>query len=222
MALALRERRTSVDPVAGMKLQRPSSSSFNWAGNFLEKSLTAPCHPLVSVVTRWHPSGTRSCRNGPLELSQRGPTLVAMDPQDHAMLEALVRHGRRGQLDQFLAQGDGCAWCRHPIRLRGYVVSSDGDGRHITYTSASLPDGVFLKACGSRSEVRCPACAQVYRGDARHLVRAGLEGGKGVSEAVAGTSCRLPHPDRTRLWCRAHHQDRWGLSQWAGSASLRP
>jgi len=70
--------------------------------------------------------------------------------------------------------------------LRGYVVSSDADGRHITYTSASLPDGVFLKACGSRSEVRCPACAQVYRGDARHLVRAGLEGGKGVSEAVAG------------------------------------
>ena len=110
-----------------------------------------------------------------------------MDPQDQTMLEALVRHGRRGQLTEFLAQGDGCAWCRHPIRLRGYVVSSDADGRHITYTSASLPDGVFLKACGSRSEVRCPACAQVYRGDARHLVRAGLEGGKGVSEAVAAS-----------------------------------
>ena len=60
-----------------------------------------------------------------------------MDPHDQTMLEALVRHGRRGQLDQFLAQGDGCAWCRHPIRLRGYVVSSDADGRHISYTSAS-------------------------------------------------------------------------------------
>jgi hypothetical protein len=93
-----------------------------------------------------------------------------MDLQDHTMLEALVRHGRRGRLHQFLAQGDGCAWCRHPIRLRGYVVSSDTGGRHIIYTSASLPDGVFLKACGSSSEVRCPACAQVYRGDARHLV----------------------------------------------------
>ena len=87
-------------------------------------------------------AGTRSCRNWPAELSHRGSTLVAMDPQDHAMLEALVRHGRRGQLDEFLAQGDGCAWCRHPIRLRGYVVSSDAVGRHITYTSASLPDGV--------------------------------------------------------------------------------
>jgi hypothetical protein len=105
-----------------------------------------------------------------------------MDPEDNAMLKALVRHGRRRQLDQFLAQGDGCGWCRHPIRLRGYVVSTSAGERRVTYTSASLPDGVLLKACGSRSEVRCPACALVYRGDARHLVRAGLEGGKGVPE----------------------------------------
>ncbi len=35
------------------------------------------------------------------------------------------------------------------------------------------------------SELRCPSCATLYRGDARHLVRAGLEGGKGVDESVA-------------------------------------
>ncbi|HXY28550.1 MAG TPA: replication initiator, partial [Acidimicrobiales bacterium] len=33
--------------------------------------------------------------------------------------------------------------------------------------------------------LQCPACASAYRGDARHLVRAGLEGGKGVDESVA-------------------------------------
>jgi uncharacterized Zn-finger protein len=108
-----------------------------------------------------------------------------MDPEDHAMLEALVRHGRRRQIDEFLLQGDGCGWCRHPIRLRGYVVVSDAGRRRISFSSASLPDGVFLKACGTRSEVRCPACAAVYRGDARHLVRSGLEGGKGVPDSVA-------------------------------------
>jgi hypothetical protein len=101
------------------------------------------------------------------------------------MLEALVRHGRRRQIDQFLIQGDGCGWCRHPIRLRGYVVASGEGERRITFSSASLPDGVFLKACGSRSEVRCPACATIYRGDARHLVRSGLEGGKGVPLSVS-------------------------------------
>ncbi len=101
------------------------------------------------------------------------------------MLEALVRHRRHDQLDDFLTQGDGCRWCRHPIRLRGFVISGRDDTRSVTFTSASQPDGVILKGCGSRSEVRCPACAEIYRGDARHLVRAGLEGGKGVPESVA-------------------------------------
>jgi hypothetical protein len=108
-----------------------------------------------------------------------------MDPDDHAMLEALVRHGRRHQIDEFLAQGDRCGWCRCPIRLRGYVVSGPVGEQAVTFSSASLPDGVVLKACGSRSEIRCPSCAAIYRGDSRHLVRAGLEGGKGVDETIA-------------------------------------
>jgi uncharacterized Zn-finger protein len=122
---------------------------------------------------------------GPSEVSQLGFTVAGMDPEDYAMLEALVRHGRRRQIDQFLLQGDGCGWCRHPIRLRGHVVSTGTGECRISFSSASLPDGVFLKACGTRSEVRCPACAAVYRGDACHLVRSGLEGGKGVPESVA-------------------------------------
>ena len=81
-----------------------------------------------------------------------------------------------------MAQGLRCGWCAHPIRLRGYVL--DGEGRTV-FSSHGFPDNVVLKACGSRSELRCPSCATLYRGDARHLVRAGLEGGKGVDEAVA-------------------------------------
>ncbi len=66
MAWALRERRTSVDPVARMNPeQRPSSSSFNWAGNVLEISLTAPCHPLVSVGMRWHALALALAEMGP-------------------------------------------------------------------------------------------------------------------------------------------------------------
>jgi hypothetical protein len=108
-----------------------------------------------------------------------------MDPDDQAMLEALVRHGRRRQIDEFLAQGDRCGRCRCPIRLRGYAVSGRAGEETVTFSSATLPDGVVLKACGSRSEIRCPSCATIYRGDSRHLVRAGLEGGKGVDEAIA-------------------------------------
>jgi len=108
-----------------------------------------------------------------------------MEPEDRAMVEALGRHSRRHQLQDFIDQGVGCGWCRHPIRLRGYATAEKDGERTIVFSSASLPDGVVLKACGSRSELQYPACAAVYRGDSRHLVRAGLEGGKGVDEAVA-------------------------------------
>ncbi len=60
-----------------------------------------------------------------------------------------------------------------------------GDDHRVVFSSHGFPDNVLLKACGSRSELRCPSCAVLYRGDARHLVRAGLEGDKGVDEAIA-------------------------------------
>jgi hypothetical protein len=101
------------------------------------------------------------------------------------MVEALWRHSRRNRLSDFLDQGAACGWCRHPIRLRGYASTETDGERTIVFSSTSLPDGVVLKACGSRSELQCPACAAIYRGDSRHLVRAGLEGGKGVDPAVA-------------------------------------
>ena len=53
------------------------------------------------------------------------------------------------------------------------------------YDSAGEPDGVLLKACGTRRESRCPSCAATYRADAYQLLAAGLQGGKGVPETVA-------------------------------------
>jgi hypothetical protein len=108
-----------------------------------------------------------------------------MDAEDRKMLEALVRHDERGQLPAFLTQGDRCGWCSHPIRLQGFAYSGPLSKLNLTFSSRSQPDGVVLKACGSRSEIRCPSCAAIYRGDSRHLVRAGLEGGKGVDESIA-------------------------------------
>ena len=45
---------------------------------------------------------------------------------------------------------------------------------------------VLLTACGNRRESRCPSCAATYRADAYQLVRAGLDGGKGVPDSIAG------------------------------------
>ena len=74
-------------------------------------------------------------------------------------------------------------YCHHPIRLAGRVEQADqatGEVRPV-YDSEREPDGVLLKACGTRRESRCPSCAATYRADAYQLLAAGLKGGKGVS-----------------------------------------
>jgi hypothetical protein len=79
-------------------------------------------------------------------------------------------------------------YCHHPIRLAGRVDQADqatGEVRTV-YDSEREPDGVLLKACGTRRESRCPSCAATYRADAYQLLAAGLKGGKGVPESVAG------------------------------------
>jgi hypothetical protein len=78
-------------------------------------------------------------------------------------------------------------YCHHPIRLAGRVEHADrttGEVRQV-YDSDREPDGVLLKACGTRREARCPSCAATYRADAYQLLAAGLRGGKGVPETVA-------------------------------------
>ena len=59
-------------------------------------------------------------------------------------------------------------YCHHPIRLAGRVEQADrttGEVRQV-YDSEREPDGVLLKACGTRRESRCPSCAATYRADA--------------------------------------------------------
>jgi hypothetical protein len=78
-------------------------------------------------------------------------------------------------------------YCHHPIRLAGRVEQADrlsGEVRTV-YDSEREPDGVLLKACGTRRESRCPSCAATYRADAYQLLAAGLKGGKGIPETVA-------------------------------------
>jgi hypothetical protein len=53
-------------------------------------------------------------------------------------------------------------------------------------TTIAEAAGVLLKACGTRRESRCPSCAATYRADAYQLLAAGLNGGKGIPETVAG------------------------------------
>jgi hypothetical protein len=81
--------------------------------------------------------------------------------------------------------------CSHPIRLRGHIDAIDLATGELApvYDTAHEPGGVLHVACGNRRESVCPACSQVYKRDARQLVRAGLAGGKGIPESIAAHPC---------------------------------
>jgi hypothetical protein len=74
-----------------------------------------------------------------------------------------------------------------------------------------MPDGAIYKPCGNRRTSVCPGCAETYRRDAYHIIRAGLIGGKGVSPAVA---THTAHPERLIAAC-------WDLGADPDYASLR-
>ena len=74
--------------------------------------------------------------------------------------------------------------CSHPIQLRSRTDMID----LATGELAPLYGEVSV-ACGNRREAVCPACSQVYKRDARQLVRAGLAGGKGIPDTITGHPC---------------------------------
>jgi hypothetical protein len=100
----------------------------------------------------------------------------------------LVARATGPQLGRWQEQIVATDHCAHPIRLSGRTMHVDratGEVREI-YDTADEPDAVLLTACGNRRESRCPSCAATYRADAYQLVRAGLDGGKGVPDSIAG------------------------------------
>jgi hypothetical protein len=97
----------------------------------------------------------------------------------------LTRLHSPGGVDEFRTQVRGVRACRRPVRLSGAIVGVGDRGfPEVRFDSRNLPDGVLLKACGTRRETLCPPCASLYRGDAFALVAAGLRGGKDVPESI--------------------------------------
>lgn len=114
-------------------------------------------------------------------------SIVTRAPDEKTWHGVLARASDPAALANLQRQGEQCGWCAHPIRLIGNSVSVDTATGVVlrSYSTNDEPDGVLLKACGTRRATRCPSCAALYASDARMLVRSGLSGGKGVPESVA-------------------------------------
>ena len=90
--------------------------------------------------------------------------------------------------DRWAEQVAATGYCAHPVRLRGRVEHADpltGEVRTV-YSTDREPDATLLKACGNRRVSVCPSCSATYQADSFQLLAAGLRGGKGVPETVAG------------------------------------
>ncbi|RZQ63414.1 replication initiator [Amycolatopsis suaedae] len=83
------------------------------------------------------------------------------------------------------------AACSQPVRLRVAAQWLDNDGRvtEVDRISDSMPDGMLYVACKNRRATVCPGCAETYRADMYHLIKAGLLGGKGVPDTVVNHPC---------------------------------
>jgi hypothetical protein len=119
---------------------------------------------------------------------------------DPRLPEALARLAAPGGYEAFEAQVVGARFCRRPVRLKGSVTQTGADGStRVLFDSATQPDRVLLKACGTRRQTLCPPCASIYRGDAFALVAAGTPWWQGRARRGLQPSGRSPHPDRPQL-----------------------
>jgi hypothetical protein len=113
-------------------------------------------------------------------------TAIAPPEVTPELVSALAALAAGGDLQLLEKRLRATGYCAHPVRLKGRVEACDARGHTRVWSTATEPDGVLRKARGNRREAVCPACAERYRQDAYHLIAAGLRGGKGVPDTVAG------------------------------------
>ena len=77
--------------------------------------------------------------------------------------------------------------CTNPVHLvGGATVFDTATGEALLSYDSDLYGGRLLTACGNRRASVCPTCSRLYRADTYQLIRAGLVGGKGVTEEIGG------------------------------------
>ena len=112
-------------------------------------------------------------------------------PQSRASAGELLNFASGDAFARWERQLAATGNCANPVRLRGRIDAIDrATGEKATiYDTASEPGGVLRVPCGNRREDICPPCSDVYKGDARQIIRSGLTGGKGIPETVATHPC---------------------------------
>jgi Replication initiator protein, pSAM2 len=104
---------------------------------------------------------------------------------------ALLEAASRDDFHRWEQQLANTGHCAHPIRLAGRIDAIDRATGQMgaIYDTATEPGGVLLTPCGNRREEVCPGCSDIYKNDARQIIRTGLTGGKGMPAAITDHPC---------------------------------
>ena len=97
-----------------------------------------------------------------------------IDPTLRALLD-------RADFDQWAEKVQDARGCAKPVRLYGSAKLVDSTGLVLDEVTGSR-----FVPCKNRRATVCPSCSAHYGHDTFHLVRAGMVGGKGVPDTVAG------------------------------------
>ncbi|MGW5970010.1 replication initiator [Streptomyces sp. NPDC055186] len=101
-------------------------------------------------------------------------------------LRNLIELANTHDFDRVQQQVRDLRGCTRPVNLHGWTVTTDQTTKEVvrSYRSEDEPSGRLLTTCGNRRATRCPACSRIYAADTYHLIKAGLSGGKNVSDTV--------------------------------------
>ncbi len=140
--------------------------------------MTLTTSPMLALVPGTHQVPGTGANTGP-----RANRIIPPQLADERAFAALHSAGYDAWLDHVWH----AAACTRPVRLRGSIRHIDAATGELlrTVPTLGMPDGVIYKPCGNRRVTTCPGCAETYRRDAYHMIRAGLVGGKGITPAVA-------------------------------------
>jgi hypothetical protein len=119
------------------------------------------------------------------------PSITGDGPALRASANELFKFASSDDFARWEAQLTATGNCANPVRLHDRVDAIDRVTGEIAtiYDTATEPGGVLRIPCGNRREDICPPCSEVYKGDARQIIRSGLTGGKGIPESVAQHPC---------------------------------
>lgn len=102
------------------------------------------------------------------------------------VLKDLARRSNT-DLRRWLDQVHTLRGCAEPVRLTGETMTLDAATGQVLshYSTANEPHGQLMVRCKNRRATRCPSCADEYRADTYHLIKAGLAGGeKNVPDSI--------------------------------------